>query len=142
MDLPLYLNVDEPDPRFARVVALTDMSRLPLPVFTYGDRLNVSIYLVTRAGAYHADSTDAALTRTLTLGLRGQSALAQTSTFTATANGFTCTLDLNTTQLALVLRAARSGQLALVHKPAGVGPAPTTRCSLDCTILGDVEPTE
>lgn len=139
MDLSLYLNVDEADPRIARVVSPTDLSRLPLPVFAYGDRLNVSVYLITRAGGYHADSTDAALGRTLTLGLRGQAAVAQTSTFTAIANGYSCTLDLDTTALALLLRAASAGTLALVHKTTGIGPNPTRRCSLDCSILGDVE---
>lgn len=138
MDLSLYLLVSEPDPRLSRVVSLTDTARLPLPVFTYGDRLVVSIYLVTAAGGYHADSTDSGLARTLTLGVRGQSAVAQSSTFTAIANGFQCTLDLDSTQLALFLRAARAGQLALVHKTTGTGPAPTTRCSLDCAVLGDV----
>lgn len=138
MDLALYLNASEPDPRVARVVGLSDLSKLPLPIFTFGDRLVVSVYLVTSAGAYHADSTDATLSRTLTLGLRGLPAVAQTSTFTAITNGYRCTLDLNTTQLALFLLAARGGQLALVHKTTGSGPAPTTRCSLDCTVLGDV----
>ena len=52
MNLSLYLNVDETDPRLARVVSLTDLSRLPLPIFNFGDRLNVSVYLVTSAGAY------------------------------------------------------------------------------------------
>lgn len=139
MDLSLYLNVDEADPRLARVVSLTDLSRQPLPVFVYGDRLNLSLYLVTRTGGYHADSTDAALARTLTLGLRGQAAVAQTSTFTAIANGYSCTLDLDSTALALLLRAGTAGTLALVHKTTGSGPNPTRRCSLDCSILGDVE---
>lgn len=139
MNLSLYLNVDETDPRLARVVSLTDLSRLPLPIFNFGDRLNVSVYLVTSAGAYHADSTDSSLARTLTLGLRGSSAVAQTSTFTAIPNGFSCVLDLDSTQLALLLRSARTGTLALVHKTTGTGPNPTRRCSLDATILGDVE---
>lgn len=139
MNLTLFLNTDEADPRLARVVSLSDLSRLPLPLFSYGDRLNVSIYLITSAGAYHADSTDSSLARTLTLGLRGSAAVAQTSTFTAISNGFSCTLDLDSTQLALLLRAARTGTLALVHKTTGSGPNPTRRCSLDATILGDVE---
>jgi hypothetical protein len=138
MDLNLYLLVSEPDPRQARVVSPGDLSRLPLPILTYGDRLTLSIYLVTSAGAYHADSTDSSLARTLTLGIRGQSAVAQTSTFVAITNGYRCTLDLTSTALALVLLAARTGQLTLVHKTTGLGPAATTRCSLDCTILGDV----
>ncbi len=138
MDLSLYLLVSEPDPRFARVVGLTDPSRLPLPVFTFGDRLNLSIYLIKADGTYHADSTDDELGRTLTLGIRGSAALAQTSTFTAITNGFSCTLDLDTTQLALVLRSARNATLALVHKTTGTGPNSATRCSLDCSILGDV----
>jgi hypothetical protein len=140
MDLPLYLLVDEPDPRLARVVSLTDLSRLPLPIFTYGDRLAVSVYLVTRAGGYHADST-AERTRTLTLGFRGQTALVESSAFSSITNGFGCTIDLSTTALALALRSTRAGQLVLAHKTTNAtGPVPTTRCSLDCSILGDVPP--
>lgn len=142
MDLSLYLYVGEADPRQSRVVGASDLTRLPLPILTHGDRLNVSIYLLSAAGTYHADSTNASLGRTLTLGLRGSAAVAQTSTFTAIANGFSCTLDLNTTALGLLLRASRAGQLALVHKTTGSGPNPTTRCSLDCTVLGDVATAE
>lgn len=138
MDLALYLNVDERDPRHARVVSVSDLSRLPLPVFTHGDTLTIAIYLVTSAGAYHADSTDASLGRSLTLGIRGCAAVAQTEDFEAITNGFRCTLALTATQLALVLRAARTSTLSLIHKTTS-GSAATTRCSLECTVLGDVE---
>lgn len=139
MDLDLYLLVSEPDPRNARVLSLTEHARLPLPIFTFGDRLNVRIYLVNSDGTFHADSANAALGRRLALGIRGQSALAQTSTFTAITNGYSCVLDLDSTQLELVLRSAGTRALALVHATTGAGPNPTRRCSLDCTVLGNVE---
>lgn len=139
MDLDLYLLVSEPDPRNARVLSLTEHARVPLPIFTFGDRLNVRIYLVNSDGTFHADSANAALGRRLALGIRGQSALAQTSTFTAIANGYSCVLDLDSTQLELVLRSAGTRALALVHATTGAGPNPTRRCSLDCTVLGNVE---
>lgn len=132
MDLDLFLNVDEPDLRLARVVSASDLSHLPLPTLTQGDTLNVSIYLVKRDGTYHPDSTSGTLSRTLSLGLPGQAALCSATSFTAITNGRLAVLPLTGDALALFVGSTVGLPLSLVFRTSGT--AITTRCTLPATV--------
>jgi hypothetical protein len=137
MNLTLYINSDEKDPRLARVESLTSMLRVPLPVLTQGIRLSVTIYLVTSAGAYNALSGSGVPTKRLVLGVRGQLALATATGFAEIANGWTCTLDLTSAELANFL-ANGSAPLFLEFSTIATGPAKTVWASLPVSVIGGV----
>lgn len=139
MNLTLYLLTTEPDPRRSRVAGLADLTREPLPVPVFGERLDLTIYLLDAASAYNAASGAAGIAPTLSLGRRGETALATTTAFTRIANGWTCTLDLTTNELAFALRQCRgSAPLALSFTTVAAGPAPSIWLSGDITVLGSI----
>lgn len=143
MDLNLFISTAQGiDVRSSRVVSLTDNAPFPLPAIVFGDRLNVTVYLVDGAGSYNAASGAVGYAPRLALGVRGQTALAYTTTFTQIANGWTCTLDLTTTELIQALSALRAGTLALEFATTATGPTPTTWASLPIDILGHVSDPE
>lgn len=143
MDLNLFITTAQgTDPRASRVVSLSDNAPFPLPAIVFGDRLNVTVYLVDGAGAYNAASGAVGYAPRLAIGARGQAALAYTETFTQIANGWTCTLDLTTTELLQALSALRAGTLALEFSTTATGPTPTTWASLPIEIIGHVSDPE
>jgi hypothetical protein len=103
MDLTIYILADAADPARARVASLVDRSVIPLPRFTGGVTLNLTIYLVTATGGYHAASGDADLTPWLALGIPGFEAVVEAADWAEIANGWTCTLDLADAGLSLLL---------------------------------------
>jgi hypothetical protein len=137
MDLTIFLNTDETDPRLARVESLTSLARKPLPVLVHGSTLNLTIYLITSAGAYHPSSGASGLSPRLALGSRGSTALAYTTTFAQIANGWTCTLALTTHELAVFL-ANTAGPLALEFSTTATGSVKTAWSSLTTALIGAV----
>jgi hypothetical protein len=103
MDLTLYLNADATDPARARVASLVDRAPIPLPRLTGGITLNLTIYLVTGTGGYHASSGDEALEPWLALGIPGFEAVVEATDWDEITNGWTCALDLADAGLALLL---------------------------------------
>lgn len=143
MDLNLFITTAQgTDPRNSRVVSLTDNAQFPLPAIVFNSRLNVTIYLVNGSGGYHAASGAGGQAPRLAIGVRGQSALAYTTTFVQVANGWTCTLDLTTTELIQALSALRSGLLVLEFSTTATGPTPTYWATLPIEILGHVSDPE
>jgi hypothetical protein len=137
MDLTLYFLASEPDKRLARVEGLASYARKPLPVFTHGDRVNLTIYLVDGSGGYHPDSGSGVLSKRLALGQRGANAIAYTTSFTSIDNGWTCALDLTTHELAVFL-ANNGGPLALEFSTTAAGPAKTVWASPTAAVMGAV----
>ncbi len=126
MNLTLYINRSEPDPRLALVISQSDMTRRPMPVLTLGDLLNLTIIGVDGAGAVSADSGDAAYSPRMVLGLKGHESLVATSTFTAVAGppkGWSCALNLDDDELTMFVRSSLRAELALsfltVHATTG-----------------------
>jgi hypothetical protein len=143
MDLSLYITTAQgTDPRASRVVSLTDYAPFPLPAIVLGSRLNFTVYLVNGSGGYNAASGTTGYAPRLALGPRGQTALAYTETFTQIANGWTCTLDLTTTELFQALASLRAGTLALEFSTVAAGPDTTVWGSLPIEILGHVSDPE
>lgn len=139
MDLTLHLlTAPGTDVRAARVLALADNAPFPLPAIVIGSTLRVTVYLINGSGGYHADSGTTGIAPRLALGRRGQTALAYTTTFAQIANGWTCSLDLTTTELYQALAAFAAGTLSLEFSTTAAGPVPTYWASLPVEMLGAI----
>lgn len=141
MTLDLYiLTAAGTDPRNARVVSQSDSAPFPLPGIVFGETLNVRVYLVTGAGGFDAVSGAAGYAPRLAIGQQGSAAVALTEDFAQITNGWSCTLELTTTNLRQVLAALASRKLALefstVTTPAGNR---STWASLPIEIIGRVD---
>lgn len=137
--MDIFLNTTARDPRHALVAALADSSEVPFPALTFGDTVTLNVYLVTSAGAYHADAGSDDLTASLTLGPANDASLISSPTFTpgGTDNkAFTAALPVTGDTLALIL--------AAIHEPLILtfstteAAAKTTWLATPAEILGSI----
>jgi hypothetical protein len=118
VNLSLFINTSEPDPRLALVTSKTDMTRKPLPIFTLGDQVNLTIYLVNGSGGIDGASGTEPYVPYLALGLPGHDSLADVSSFTLAEIGgdkcWTTALDLSPDELTMYVRSAVRSALTLI----------------------------
>ena len=138
MNLSLFLNAAEPDPRLALVTAVADMTRRPMPFLTRGDTINVSVVLLNADGSVHPSSGGAGLAAMLTLGQLGCDPMVLTTNLQVVAGppaGWNGTLVLSADQLTMFLRSAYRGTLVLSFLTFASTFGRTTWCALDCPVL-------
>jgi hypothetical protein len=139
MDLTLYIVADAADPARARVASLVDRSPVPLPRLTGGTTLNLTIYLVTSTGGYHASSGLEALTPWLALGIPGFEAVVEATDWAEITSGWTCTLDLADPGLALLLASSPVPGAACLQFGTSAGEALTLWAALPALFNRQVE---
>jgi hypothetical protein len=141
VNLTLYINRAEPDPRLALVTSKTDMTRLPLPILTLGDLINLTIIGVDGNGAVSADSGATGYSPRVALGLKGHESLAVAASVAQVATdpkGWTCKLDLDVDALTLYVRSAVCPALTLSLVVVNASTGRATWFSVDCAVQDGV----